>query len=157
MIREITPGGILIFAIFAQSCSSQADSVKLFGFAERNEGGWVQIEVDDLPNYMNSSRIFCDRSRSEINVVWNSEDGDWAAFDKYSSVGRFFTREIRFAQFHDVIEIVKNQPNSIPSMRIGESSLDQYEYLLNELHIWTAPSDFPYDIPGCAEKIFLRR
>lgn len=139
-----------------QACAAQTIPSQ-FGFFQNDSGRWMATIIDKLQDYLVSSKVTCEPSRSEIDIVWNAESGDWAAYDKYSSRAPFFTRIIRFAQFSDTIEITKVRPDSKPEMKIGGDDVQQYDYLLKELSIWTKRSEFPYQVPQCAANIFLRK
>lgn len=140
-----------------QACAAQSIPSQSFGFVQTDSGRWEAASVDKLQDYLVASKVTCKVSYSEIDIVWNSESGDWAAFDKYSSTGPFFTRIVRFAQFDNTIQIVKERPESRPTMKIGGDDVKQYDYLLKELSIWTRRREFPYDVPQCAADIFRRR
>ena len=127
-----------------------------YSFGQDDRGVWTPIIADDLSKYLNVSKVNCSAERAEIDVIWNSESGDWAAFDQYSSKGSFFTRMIRFAQFEDTIQIVKEEPESKPTIKAGED-VQQYQYLINELEIWAELSDIPFAVPDCATQAFQDR
>jgi hypothetical protein len=156
MTRAIVPFLIGSVAL-TQACAAQPVASQSFGFVQTDSGRWEAVSIDKLQDYLVASKVVCEPAHSEIDVVWNAESGDWAAFDKYSSTGPFFTRIIRFAQFDDTIQIVKERPNSRPTMTIGGDDVEQYDYLLKELSIWTRRSEFPYDVPRCAAEIFRHR
>lgn len=158
MARANVPFFFLIGALaLAQACAAQSIQSQTYGFAETTNGGWKVVSIDKLQDYLVASKVTCGQDDSNIEIVWNSESGDWAAFDKYSSKGIFFSRVIRFAQFDQTIQIVKERPESRAVMKIGGDDVKQYEYLLNELKIWTRRGDFPYRVPDCAAAIFQAR
>lgn len=158
MTRVTVPLGILMGVVaLTQVCAAQSIASQSYGFAQTDSGRWEAVSLDKLQDYLVASRVICDSARSAIDIVWNAESGDWAAFDQYSSTGPFFTRVIRFAQFDDTIEIVKERPEAQPTMKIGGDDVEQYDYLLNELSIWARRGDFPYDVPQCAAEIFEPR
>ena len=140
---------------FSSSCVAQSIGDEIYSFGQNERGSWIPITISDLPEYLNASKISCSERNSEIDVVWNSESGDWAALDKYSSQGPFFKRTIRFAQFEQSIEIMKEHPTSQPSMTFGGEDVEQYDFLLRELTIWTQESSVPFQLPECASKIFM--
>ncbi len=140
-----------------QACVAHSMASQSFGFFQDNDGQWMATSIEKIHDYLVSSKVSCEHSLSFIEIVWNSESGDWAAYDKYSSNCPFFTRVIRFAQFNDTIEITKVRPDSKPEMKLSGDDVQQYDYLLKELSIWTQRSEFPYEVPQCAANIFLRR
>ncbi|WP_022696725.1 hypothetical protein [Euryhalocaulis caribicus] len=143
--------GALQSACFAKALAHEA-----YSFGQDDRGVWSPIIVDDLSKYLNVSKVKCSAKRAEIDVIWNSQSGDWAAFDQYSSKGSFFIRMIRFAQFEDTIQIVKEEPESKPAIKVGED-VKQYQYLINELKIWADLSDIPFAVPDCATQAFQGR
>lgn len=156
MKRTIVPF-LIGAAALTQACAAQSISSQLFGFVQTDSGRWEAASVDKLQDYLVASKVRCEAAHSEIDIVWNAESGDWVALDKYSSAGPFFTRIIRFAQFYDTIQIVKERSDSQPTMKIGSDDVKQYDYLLKELSIWTQRGEFPYDVPQCAADIFRHR
>jgi hypothetical protein len=147
---------LLLFFVLAlpSACGAQPRVNETYSFGQNDRGGWSSIDINDLPKYLNASQVTCSGQSSEIDVVWNSESGDWAAFDKYSSAGSFFRRTIRFAQFDQSIEIVQDYADSKPVMTFGGEDVKQYDFLLRELSIWKRESDLPFRLPKCAEQIF---
>lgn len=142
---------------FPPACVAQPAINSTFGYAQTHQGRWISVSLSDLQNYSTSSRVVCSLNKSEINFVWNSESGDWAAFDKYSSDTPFFVRTVRFAQFDETIQVTMNKPRSKPFLKIEGENVQQYEFLLSELAIWTQARSFPYKLPECALKIFNSR
>lgn len=139
---------------FAQACSAEPAIHRTFGFA-RSETGWKAVDLNDLQNHLESSRVTCSGPNAEIQVVWNSESGDWAAFDKYSTETPYFARVIRFAQFNSTITIVKIKQNSQPKMSFSGNDALQYKYLLKEFKIWNKIGDVPFIVPQCARRLYL--
>lgn len=140
--------------VFTAACVAQSVPNQVYGFAQTSNGHWKPMSQDKLQYYQVTSKVTCNSTYSEIEIVWNSESSDWAAYDQYSSKGNFLARLIRLAASDDTIKIIKQRPNSRPIMKINGDEAKEYEYLLNELNIWTKISDFPYRLPKCALKIF---
>lgn len=139
---------------FQQACSEPSKPTLSFGFFQTDSGQWKAAKLTQLQDHLIASKVTCNSENSEIEIFWNAESGDWAAFDKYSSTGPFFSRVIKFSQFNANIQIVKERPDSKLNMRIGDKELKQYDYLLKELSIWTKRKEFPYEVPQCASAIF---
>jgi hypothetical protein len=135
------------------ACTEQATPEQSYGFAQSDSGHWKAVGLDALEGYPASSKVRCGPARSEIEVAWHAESGDWAVSDRYSSAGPFFTRVIRFARSDDTIEITRARPGSRSEIRMGPD-VKEYAYLLRELSIWTQRSDVPYHLPDCAAGIF---
>lgn len=137
------------------ACVAQHSIDEIYSFGqEETSGEWRGVPASDLASYLNASKVTCSTKKAEIDVVWNSESGDWAAFDHYSSDGSFFQRTIRFAQFDQAVEIVKNRPDSEPRMTFGGDEVAQYDFLLEELTIWTNANALPFQLPACALRVF---
>src|SRR3546814_12094625 len=81
------------------ACGAQPRANETYSFGQHDRGGWSSIDINDLPKYLNASQVTCSGKSSEIDVVWYSESGDWAAFDNYTSAVPFFQSKIHFAQF----------------------------------------------------------
>lgn len=144
-------------AALPSACVAQPIADHIYSFGQSESGGWREIPTSDLSHYFNASKVVCSGRSSEIDVVWNSDSGDWAAYDKYSNLGPFFTRTIRFAQFDQAIEIVQDRYDSKPEMMFGGEDVEQYDFLLKELAIWTQESKVPFLVPSCASDIFAAK
>lgn len=128
--------------------------MRSYGFAQTDDKNWSRVSLNNIEYYNSSAKIICGSGWAELIVEWNSDSGDWAAVDTYSSKGAYFSRVIRFAQFDDTITVEKYLKNSSPVMKINGANANQYDYLLDDIKIWNRRSDVPFDFPNCADYLF---
>lgn len=146
----------ILCLLFVQASFAQPRENLTFNFGAGEDGNWVAVSSDNLTDYSDTSRVTCFGNKSNIELTWAAESGDWVVYDKYSSIGIFFTRTIRFAASNHTIQVQKDNRNSPPIVRIGGADIEQYDYLVTEPKVNAQASDFPFPLPSCALVIFAR-
>jgi hypothetical protein len=148
----------LLAGLAAMACQAQADG-PVGSFAQLQNGQWVS-DPGNPPraDSLAQARVTCRADgQAGIEINWESESGDWTAYDAYASNGRpYFRREIRLAGSSSIVRFQKATPNSTTEMTVDGDRVagEDYAFLGQSLLTFNRAEDFPFALAPCARSAF---